>query len=231
MTKGWLTLLSLILASILPCFAQQSGQNQGSLRSVVGQIIDGSASVDGTQIPTATSIFENDVVSTSAAHLSVVNEGNTLIFASNSNFKALTNAYKLNSGGSKVATRTGMTAYLPNCYSVTPVDPLLTTTYEVNWSGSAVWVYARSHDVRINYWKDGDAHPPESAPDPRPPDQGWIVKEGHLARLRQVKLCKPILDWWDQPNLPTGWELAGTVGTVASEPFWFQNLSSSSPEQ
>jgi len=216
-----------------PCFAQQTTPAQGSGRPVVAKSIDGVMSIDGAHMPAYSSIFLNDEVSANgSAHLRIVNEGNSLTFTPDSSFRALKNAFRLSRGGSKVATNTGMTAFLPNCYSVTPTNPLFTTLYEVNWSGPSVWIYARSHDVRINYWKDGDTHHPEVTPNLRPADQGWIVKEGHLARLRDVKLCKPLFDWWPQQDLATGLQLAGFAGTVASEPFWFQkhNLSASGPE-
>lgn len=186
--------------------------------------------MDGAEMPVGSVIFiDSDVTSDNTVHLKIISLGSTATFAPKSNFKALINAYQLNRGGSWVSTQTGMTAYLPNCYSVTPVDPVLPTSYEVNWSGTSAWVYARTRDVRINYWQDGDKHPPDESRNPRQPDEGWIVRQGHVARIRDVKLCKPLLDWWNEPNLPTGLELAGTAAIVTSEPFW--DLSAEGPNQ
>jgi len=186
--------------------------------------------MDGTEMPENTSIFlGSEVTSDDIVHLKIINESSIATFAPKSNFNALINAYQLNRGRSWVITQTGMTAYLPNCYSVTPVSPVLPTLYEVNWSGTSAWVYARTQDVHINYWQDGDRHHPDESSPPRQPDQDWIVKEGHVARIRDVKLCKPLLDWWTAPNLPTALELAGTAAIVTSEPFW--NLSAEGPNR
>ncbi len=217
------SLIVFLLATIMPSAAQQSHSTQSSYRPIVATSMDGEMSIDGTRMPVNSSIFlDSDVTSDDATHLKLINHGNVLMFTPKSNFRALMNAYKLNNGGSKVATHTGMIAYLPNCYSVMPVNPLFSTLYEVDWSGSSVWVYARSHDVRISYWSDGDAHHPWETTNPRGADRGWIVREGHVARIRDVKLCRPLIEWWPPDNLNTALELMGTAAVVTSEPWWWQ---------
>lgn len=227
-------LVAMLLLAGASSLAQQPQATQGTLRPTLGKAI-GKLTVDGTSSQTTTTIFVQDEVATDAStHLHVINAGNSLVFTPNSNFQALKNGYRLKSGGSKVATYTGLTAHLPDCFSVTPVNPVYMTLYEVNWSGSAAYVYARSEDVKINYWMGGEPKPDDR--NPRNPDRDWIVKEGHTARINDVHLCRPLLDFWPQPNLPTALELAGTAAVVTSEPFWpigggttKQNMSAEGP--
>ena len=160
--------------------------------------------VNGTPSKTTTTIFVSDNVETdTATHADLTSRGNSLTFAPNSQFVAEQNAFKLEKGGSKVATYTGMTAHLPDCWSVTPVRPDYMTLYEVVWSGSSAYVYARSEDVKL-----------------KGAGREWTLKEGHTARIRDVKLCKPAIDFWPQPNLPTMLELAGTTAFVTTIPLW-----------
>jgi hypothetical protein len=220
------SLIMFALASAMASFAQQAPQ--GTVQPAMGRGL-GRFSIDGTQTPSGTTIFvDQDVASDTNTNFSVINEGNTLLFAPNSKFKAMKNAYRLKEGGSNIVTSTGLTAHLPNCYSVTPVIPVFMTLYEVNWSGNSALVYARKEDVRINYWAKGE--PNADQPNPQAPDQGWIVKEGQMARIRDVKLCKPLIDLWPEPNLPTAMELLGTTAVVTSEPWWWPNMSSESPK-
>ncbi|MGZ4787796.1 MAG: hypothetical protein ACXVZX_04700 [Terriglobales bacterium] len=212
-------LLSVLLCAGLPGLAQQDPASAGTVRQIVGKAI-GKLVVDGTPSQTTTTIFVNsDVVVAPDTHVSLINRGNSLVFTPKSNFQALQNAYRLKSGGSKVATYTGMTAHLPNCYSVTPVRLDTLTQYEVNWSGESAFVYARKQDVRINYWASGEPEPGTSrrAGDT---DRGWIVKEGHWARIRDIRLCKPLIDWWPAPNVATAAGLTATTGFAVSIPFW-----------
>jgi len=219
---AFLSILLVLMAAA--SFAQQSSQAPAKMGDAIGR-----ATIDGTLFRTTGPIFVKDEVSTdTATHLSVITYGSTLVFTPNSNFVAKKNGYELKSGGSKVASYTGMTAHLPNCYSVTPVNPTLMTLYEVNWSGSSAFVYARSLDVKINYWMSGE--PDSDTANARHPDRDWIVQEGHTARIRDVKLCKPLLDFWPNSNIPTALELAGTTAVVVTEPWWTkQKMSADTP--
>jgi len=187
-------------------FAQQT---ETGLKGI-GKII-----VDGTPSYTTTSIHVNDNVATdTATNASVIGRGNTLVFTPNSNFIAQLNAYDLKSGGSKVASYTGMTAHV-GCFSVTPVDSNLMTLYEVNWSsGDSVFVYARSYDVYITRQeKPGEVNVDDK--------HRWLVKSGYTARISDVQLCKPLVGIWPQPNLPTALELgAATAAAVVPPIVW-----------
>jgi len=221
----------LLIAPAASAWAQQAqpAVQKATLGKAIGKLV-----VDGTPSLTTTTIFVSSEVETDdVTHANVINRGNTLVFTPRSSFRAMRNAFKLRSGGSKVATYTGMTAHLPNCFSVTPVRPDYMTLFEVDWSGEAAIIYARSQDVRINYWA-GSEPDADTNPDPNPRgDREWIVKEGHTARIRDVKLCKPLIDFWPEPNLPTALELAGTSAFVSSIPFWSSsskpNMSSEGP--
>lgn len=210
----WILAFSL---SALSVTAQdvQSANSPGIMGTGIGRFITAKTETPGGGTP----IFVKEEVATdSATHLQVISHGNSLLFAPNSKFEAGKNEYKLESGGSKVATYTGMTAHLPDCFSVTPVKPYYMTLFEVNWSGSTAYVYARFQDVKINYWMGGS--PKLGEANPRKPDRDWIVKEGHTARIDDVRLCRPFVYFWPNPNLPTALELAGTTAVVTSEPFW-----------
>ena len=208
----FLALLLMVTASV----AQETTQSPAA-RPRMGKAI-GRLVVDGTPSQTTTTIYvSSEVVTDTTTHLNVINAGNTLVFTPNSSFRAMRNGFKLNSGGSKVASYTGMTAHLPNCYSVTPVNPAYMTLYEVNWSGSAALVYARSEDVRINYWAGGE---PNDEGNPKQADRGWVVRQGQTARIPDVKLCRPVIDFWPQPINPTAIELGVTTAVVVSIPFW-----------
>jgi len=218
--------IAFALATAMASVAQQP--TQGTPQAVMGKAV-GASAIDGTQSPPGTLIFVSQNVASDTSHaLNVVNEGNMLVFTPDSHFEAMKNGYKLNSGGSHVVTYTGMTAHLPDCFSVTPVTPIFMTLYEVYWHGNSAWVYARREDVKINYWATGE--PNGNKPNPQSPTRDWIVKEGHSARIRDVKLCKPLVDFWPQPNLPTTMEMLGTTAVVTSEPWWWpNNMSSESP--
>lgn len=187
----------------------------------------GNFTVDGTPSHGFRTIFvNNDVVSDTTTHMGSLSHGNSLVFSPNSKFKALKNGFQLESGSSKVASYTGMTAHLPNCFAVTPVIPTYMTLYEVNYSEkSAVYVFARSADVKIEYWAGGE---PERNASPRNPDRRWIVKEGETARINDLPACKPLVDFWPQSNVPTAVENGVAAGFFVSIPFW-PNMSSQSP--
>jgi hypothetical protein len=189
----------------------------------------GNFTVDGTPSHGFRAIFvNNDVVSDTTTHMSSLSHGNSLVFSPNSQFKAMKNGFLLHSGSSKVASYTGITAHLPNCFAVTPLIPTYMTLYEVNYSGKdAVYVFARSADVKIEYWGGGE---PEREASPRSPDRRWVVKEGETARINDLPACKPLVDFWPQSNLPTAIETGIAVGTVVSIPWWPpHNMSSQSP--
>ena len=222
--------ISLFIACLcamgLPVCAQQGPTPTGSVAQVMGKAI-GRLVVDGTLSESTITIFvDNDVVVDPNGVVSLISRGNSLIFAPKSKFQAMHNGYRLQSGGSKVASYSGMTAHLPNCYSVRPVRLDTLTQYEVNWSGAAAYVYARKQDVRINYWVSGEPDP-KTDHNSNHPDHDWIVKQGHWARINDVKLCKPAVFLWPEPNLPTALELSGATGFFVSIPFW--DMSSEHP--
>ncbi len=207
----------------------QENSSQATTRPILGRGI-GKLTVDGTPSQTTTTIFiSDDVITDTTTHVRVITTGSTMVFTPNSNFVAMKNAYRLKSGGSKVGTYTGLTAHLPNCYSVTPVNPVIMTLYEVNWSGSSALVYARSGDVRINYWGGGEPDP-DKVRNPAQPDRGWIVQQGHMARISEVKLCKPLVDFWPQNIAPSVLGLAGaSAASVLPPVLW--NMSAESPSE
>jgi hypothetical protein len=158
-----------------------------------------------------------------------LSHGNSLVFSPNSHFKALKNGFRLESGSSKVASYTGMTTHLPNCFAVTPVIPTYMTLYEVNRVGNSAYVYARSSDVKIEYWAGGEPERNNSRDNLRNPDHNWVVKEGETARIHDLPACKPLVDFWPQSNLPTAVENGVAAGFFVSIPFWPSNMSSQSP--
>jgi hypothetical protein len=197
MTLLWRVTAGLILLCACCVWAQQATPvsrtpSQGNAAPTVPLLhASGKLSVNGAKVPMTTSIFDQDVVdmdTQSAGRFS--SAGNTLMFTPGSNFTAKKNAYRLEKGGSRVATYTGMTAEV-NCFSVTPVNPVYTTLYEVNWVDSAVWVYARSEDVYIYQHGAGSTI-----------DRKWLLQQGKIARIREARLCKPLLDIYPQPELP-----------------------------
>src|SRR4051794_24127809 len=130
-------LFALLCAAGAPLCAQQSAPSVKP--AVMGKGI-GKLVIDGTPSQTTTTIFvTNEVVVDPNTHANVISHGNTLVFAPNSDFQAMVNAYRLNRGGSRVATYTGMTAHLPNCFSVTPVRPDYMTLFEVNWANQSAY--------------------------------------------------------------------------------------------
>jgi hypothetical protein len=194
-----------VLAPALTC-AQQA-QTATGLKAANRIIIDGVTS------PSATPIRVDDIVFTEANNSAqVIGKGNTLVFTPNSNFVAQMNAYVLKSGGSKVASYTGMTARV-GCFSVFPVDSNLMTLYEVNWSGSSVWVYARSYDVYITRQE----HPGDTNVDDK---HRWLVKGGQTARISDVHLCEPLVGIWPVDNLNTAIALGATSAVVVTIPLW-----------
>jgi hypothetical protein len=216
----------LLCATALPLCGQDG--HPALTPSIMGKAI-GKLVIDGTPSETTTTIFvKNEVVVGNKNLANVIAPGNSLVFAPNSNFQALHNAYLLKSGGSRVATFTGMTAHLPNCYSVTPVRLDTITQYEVNWSGNSAFVYARKQDVRINYWMSGEPDPTQDH-NRNEPDRDWIVKEGHWAKIDDVKLCKPLIYYWPDPNFPTAAGLTAATGFFVSIPFWKDDMSPDHP--
>jgi hypothetical protein len=165
-----------------------SASTRGSVLLLRGS---GKFSVNGTEMPMTGSVFLDDVVDTATTSpVRFSSEGNTLVVAPDTNFKALKNAYRLEKGASRVATFTGMTAQV-DCFSITPVTPVLETRYEVNWTDRSVWVYARAEDVYIYRHGAGDTVL-----------QKWLVKQGKVARIREARLCKPLVDIYPLPELP-----------------------------
>ena len=217
--------LALLSVVEMPLRAQQP-QAPAASPVVMGKAI-GKMVVNGTPSQTTTTIFvSNDVLVDRNTHVNVIAQGNTLVFSPGSNFQAMQNAYRLKTGGSRVASYTGMTAHLPDCFSVTPVRPDFMTVFEVDWAQGAVYVHARFQDVKIRYWMGGEPVPDKDQ-NPRAQDRDWIVKEGHTARINDVKLCRPLIDFWPQPNLPTALETAGATGFFVSIPFWERDSMSS----
>ncbi len=185
--------------------------------------------IDGVNSPSATPIQVNDTVLTETnTSASIVGRGNTLVFTPNSNFVAQVNAYWLKSGGSKVASYTGMSAKVggPECFWwVTPVDSNLMTLYEVNWaSGDSVWVYARSYDVYITRKE----HPQDTNVDGK---HRWILKSGQTARISNVRLCEPVVGIWPIDNLNPAIILGATSAVVTTIPLWppKSSISAASP--
>jgi len=196
----------------------QTVQPASASRAVLGRAT-GMATIDGTKTPVPTTIYDKqDVVTDPSLNLDVINRGNTLAFKPNTHFTGGVNNFRLLSGGSKVASYTGMTAHLPDCFSVTPVDPNYMTLYEVNWTDSSALVYARYQRVKIRYWLGGE--PRDDDTTQRQPTREWIVDEGHMARIRDVHLCRPLIDFWPNPNLPTALELGATAAVVTTIPLW-----------
>jgi hypothetical protein len=176
-------------------------------------------------------LFINEEVIVKASHVLVTERGMSVIFSPGTRFTTMSNAIRLEQGGTKVTTYVGLTTHLPNCYSVSPVDPTQETLYEVDWSGSSAVIYARSLNVRIRYWGGGEPDPTKNQ---RSADREWIVKEGQMARIGQLPSCKPLVDYWPQPNWPTGLELSAAVAGSTSTAFLdFQrkqhNMSSQGP--
>jgi hypothetical protein len=162
-------------------------------------------------------LFVNERVTVDkSSHIAVIKHGMSITFSPSTQFTTMANAIKLEKGGTKVSTYTGLTTHLPNCYSVTPLDPTQMTLYEVDWAGTAAIVYARSLNVRIRYWGGGEPDPTKNQ---RSPDREWIVKEGQMARISQLSLCKPLVDYWPQPNWPTGLELSAAIAAFTAPVF------------
>ena len=198
------------------CVAQQAVSTKSTAApsaTYVGKAI-GKATVDRTPSLTTINLYANqDVLTDTANHLHVISRGNTIIFTPNSNFHTRVNGFDLNDGGTKVASYTGMTAFLPNCFSVSPVDPNLLTLYEVDWlDKSAAVVYARSQNVNINYYVEGAPRRDEPM---KAPTKSWTVKEGHFARIPDVPACKPILYFGPENVWPV---YAATVLPVLAVP-------------
>lgn len=199
----------------------------------------GNFTVDGAPSMSAITLFQDNNVDVDGGHLiSVINPGNVLLFAPKSHFVALLNAYELKDGASNVSTSTGMTAVVPDCFTVSPVNADIRTYFEVNWWGVSAFVYARVQDVDIRYWITGAPRP--GTLHPRPPDRQWVLKQGHVARILNARECKPLVDLWPQSGLPAGVNAAlaaGAIavpGTIAGE-LWGTgsqpNLSAESPDQ
>ena len=218
--------LLLLCAAAVPVWAQDTQPQTVSSEEIMGRAF-GRLLVNGTPTESGATVFvDKNVEVPDAGHIGLVGVGNSLVFIPKSKFHTMHNAYRLESGGSKVATYSGMTAHLPNCYSVTPVQLDTLTQYEVNWSGNSAYVYARKRDVRINYSASGEPDRSRDVTDHHP-NRDWIVKEGHWARIDDVKLCKPAVFLWPEPNLPTALELTGATGFFVSIPFW--DMSSDRP--
>jgi len=216
--------LAVLLAAVA-CFAQQQSTSAppNAPSTYVGKAI-GKATVDKSPSFTTINLYANENVLTDTTnHLHVISRGNTLIFTPNTNFHTRINAFDLESGGSKVASYTGMTAYLPHCFSVSPVDPNLLTLYEVDWlQDKAAVVYARSQDVNINYYVNGAPRYNEGT---KAPTKSWIVKEGHFARIPDVPLCKPILYFGPEPSITPLVPLA-IAGPAVAVTIWQLNETS-----
>jgi len=207
-----IALLTVVLGATAGVAQQKAPAPTPPPNTYVGKAI-GKATVDNSPSYTTTNLYVNQqVVTDTSNHLHVISRGNTLIFTPNTRFHTRVNAYELESGGSKVASYTGMTAYLPNCFSVTPVDPNLMTLFEVNWSGEqTAYVYARSNDVRIRYWAKGA---PKLGDPATPSDQDWVVRQGHFAQIPNVPGCKPILLFGPEPGVPA--DVAAVAATAAA---------------
>jgi len=222
-----------VLAATALSFAQTPATDSTDrLRAPTGLRAHGKFTVDGTPSQTSANLFDNSTVLNDAAiHTSVMGEGNSLVFAPKSDFVAKINAYLLKSGGSKVATHTGMTAGV-GCFYVTPVTPVYFTQYEVNWSGTSVFVYARNEDVYIIQGRPEDENR-RSIKDEIADDKNrrWLVKAGHTARISEVHLCKPLVDILPWNNLGPALGLAATTGTAAMVPITWDDdqLSSDHP--
>jgi hypothetical protein len=184
--------------------------------------------VNGVEAPGFRNIYSTENVDAYATtHVRLVNYGNSVIFSPSTKFHAVHNGFELAEGDSKVTSYTGMTAHLPHCYAVMPVDPNYMTLYEVQREGENAYVYAHSSDVRIRYWAETE---PKAADPKRGPTREWIVREGQTARIHDLPLCKPLVDIWPQPNLATAAELGAATGFFVSIPFWGSNMSSLSPK-
>ena len=183
----------LVLAALCSATFSVAQPGNGAMRA------NGKLIVNGTPSETTTTIFVDDKVSTDTlTNANLASRGNRIVFTPNSKFLAQRNAFKLESGGTKVATYTQLTTNLPDCYSVTPVSNYLMTLYEVDWDDKAVMVYARSHDIKI-----------------KGAGREWELKEGQWARIRNVRLCEPLVEIWPGVELPPGAQLAAAiVGTV-----------------
>jgi len=192
--------VQVVLVLLVLCVGTSaSAQVEGSMRAT-GHLI-----VNGTPSRFTTTIFVNDTVDTDTqTSASLASRGNRVVFTPNSRFLAQQNAFRLDSGGTKVATYTQLTTHLPDCFSVAPVSNYLMTLYEVNWSGTSALVYARSQDIKITG-----------------AGREWIVKEGQTARIDEVRLCKPLVYVWPQSSFPgfvvgeRGAFIFALVGTVA----------------
>ena len=195
-------LVALAVALAAATFGQQNSSSATTPAKPVyfGKAI-GKATVDNTPSYTTINLYKDETVSTNmGTHLHVISRGNTLIFSPDSKFQAWVNAFELNEGGSKVASYTGMTAYLPSCFAVTPVNPTQMTLFEVDWSNGTAYVYARSQDVKIHYWAD---HYPKPNEQQKPPNKGWTVKQGDVARIPNVQACEPLVYFVPPSQWPT----------------------------
>jgi hypothetical protein len=209
---------AILLAALgAPIFAQQNSASATpppTKPDYVGKAI-GKATVNSTPSYTTTNLYKDETVSTNmGTHLHVISKGNTLIFSPDSKFQAWVNAFELNEGGSKVASYTGMTAYLPDCFSVTPVNPTQMTLFEVDWSSGTAYVYARSQDVKIHYWAEKYT---KSSTSQKSPTKSWTVKQGDVARIPNVSACEPFVYFVPQSEWPTIIEtgVASAAGPIA----------------
>lgn len=162
----------------------------------------GTVTVNGTESRQSMPLFVGDrVITPASSHASVTTEGNSLLLAPNTEILIQTNAFYLISGGTKVATYTGISTHV-NCWAVIPNDPAVPTNYEVNWANSDVFVYARKGEVKI----DGAG-------------RSRVLKEGQTARISNVRVCKWLVDVWPHPNLGPALGAIGTSAAVTAEPF------------
>jgi hypothetical protein len=196
--------------AVCGCMTAVAQQNVAVMRT------SGKVLVNGAQSTSASIFAEDKVDATGGSILRGISEGNSLIFTADSSFIAKKNAYRLEKGGSKVATFTGLTAEV-NCFSITPVTPILETLYEVNWASPAVYVYARTEDVYIR-WGDGKVQ------------REWILKQGKVARLRNVRACEPLVDIFPLSIAPYAIATGATSASIIlAETYPWSDMSQESP--
>lgn len=157
-------------------------------------------------------VYANDRIVTPGQNGALVTaEGNAIRLGTHSEFTAQPNSFLLNSGASNVNTATGMAAKIKE-YTITPVEPKLSTRYEVNWESDGVYVYARTLDVKI----DG------------PCDFHKTLKQGKAIRIPDPRRCGVM--WLNERSWPYAVASAGaTGGAIAVYEVTRQPMSGSSP--
>jgi hypothetical protein len=109
----------------------------------------GSVSLNGVFTTTTSLVYDNCRVATPGQNGALLTgAGNAIALGPNAQLTAKPNEYMLDSGSSRVNTRTGWKAKIKD-WTVQPVNPNAATQYEVNWESEGVYVYARVQDVDL----------------------------------------------------------------------------------